>query len=130
MSERVLAADDDPETVSTITRVLDALVPVIDGFQTIEVLRSSGGRAEIPAILALHLIESGGKPRRCPKSPESHFTFCSQVVARFSAVLPVLNGACALSWPRLRAVPRREAAARGRDRALLRFREGFPKAFL
>jgi DNA-binding response OmpR family regulator len=93
MSERVLVADDDPETVSMITRLLeadglnvstadngasallqiqalrpdlvllDAAMPVMDGFQTIDVLRSGGGTAEIPVILLVDVTDDANISR-------------------------------------------------------------------
>jgi CheY-like chemotaxis protein len=93
MSERVLVADDDSETVSMITRLLeadrlsvstadngasallqigsprpdlvllDAAMPVMDGLQTIDVLRSRGGTAEIPVTLLVDVADDANISR-------------------------------------------------------------------
>jgi CheY-like chemotaxis protein len=93
MSERVLVVDDDPETVFMITRLLeadglsvltadngasallqieslwpdlvllDAAMPVMDGFQTIDVLRSRGGTAEIPVVLLVDVTDDASISR-------------------------------------------------------------------
>jgi DNA-binding response OmpR family regulator len=87
MKERVLVVDDDPEMVSMVTCLLeadglsvltadngasallqieslrpdlvllDAAMPVMDGFQTIDILRSRGGTAEIPVILLVDVTD-------------------------------------------------------------------------
>jgi CheY-like chemotaxis protein len=92
MSERVLVVDDDPETVFMITRLLeadglsvltadngasallqieslwpdlvllDAAMPVMDGFQTISVLRGSLAFTHLPVILLGSLTGSGSVP--------------------------------------------------------------------
>jgi CheY-like chemotaxis protein len=90
---RVLVVDDDPETLLTMTRwleaeglsvatanngasallqieslrpavvLLDAAMPVMDGFQTLDVLQSRSGTADIPVILLADVTDDASISR-------------------------------------------------------------------